>query len=209
MKSIVVFYGSKGVGKDTCFDMLEKLCFFGAGKTIQKIFFADYLKEVVWDLFRTKIKNKERIWGSIDMKEEPIEDWIIPENIRTSCGFKETVWTGRRLLQWFGTDVCRNVHDNIWVDSLVTTIKNKSVITDVFGVTDCRFFNEYDVLKSLKGQYKVIFVHVNRNLGNNEFSGHASEVDMSKFQCDVELDNNGSLEELKEKIQQFYKIHLV
>jgi len=209
MKKIVVFYGGKGSGKDTCFEILEKLCFFRKGKNIQKVFFADYLKEVVWSLFKTKIVDKERIWGSIERKEEPIDGWEIGDLIHDTCDFKEIYWTGRRLLQWFGTDVCRYVHDNVWVDSFAQTIDSKAPITDVFGVTDCRFKNEYDMLVSLKDRYDVLFIHVKRHSDDNEFSGHASERDMKDFGCDIELDNTGSLENLKHQIEQIYNNHLV
>lgn len=208
MKNIVVFFGTKGVGKDTCFEILQKVAFFANQKTVTKVSFADALKESVYFLFANAIGDKERIYGAIDKKEEPIEGWKIPQNVKEACGFKEEFWSGRRLLQWFGTDVCRNVYDNVWIDTFINTIKRDEESVDIYAVTDCRFKNEYDALLSLKEKFNVLFVKVHRDTGDNEFSNHASEIDIQGFKHDIRLINNGSIEELEINIKQLVNEYL-
>jgi hypothetical protein len=193
MKKIIVFYGNKGVGKDTSFNMFNKYEF-----VYKQVSFADPVKETVWSLFGKKIGDKERLYGAIEKKEEIIEGWEIPANL----GFKEKYWTGRRLLQWFGTDVCRNVYGQIWVDKAEEQIRKH----DHVGITDCRFLNEYELLKRLKGEYDVNFVHVLRkSMGNSEFSTHASEIDMDKFSPNYIIYNNKTLFELEENVKEVIK----
>jgi hypothetical protein len=195
MKDVIVFYGYKGVGKDTCFELFEKI----TDKSVVKLSFAQKLRDTVWYLFQSKIGERERVDGAIHKKEEPIEGWEIPQNVKDDCGFTEEFWTGRRLLQWFGTEVCRNIYENIWIDSLTDELEKRP--EEVICITDCRFKNEYDSIVALREKgYNVHFVNVSRDMGDNEFSGHASEKDIEHFEADVKLDNNLSIEVLNDKV---------
>jgi hypothetical protein len=100
--------------------------------------------------------------GSLKDSVSAIFGWprnLLEGDTEESRDFRETVdlfWskkfgkevTPRYILQIFGTEVCRNnLLDNIWVDSLERKIyeHNNVVITDV------RFDNEIDFIKSLGG----------------------------------------------------------
>jgi hypothetical protein len=207
MKPIVVFYGNKGVGKDTCYELLKPYAFFKGTANSVKMSFAEPLRKLCWNLFGAKIKDKERLWGSIDKKEELIEGWEIDPKIKTACGFNEDFWSGRRLLQWLGTDVGRAVYDNVWIDMFkqqlnqIMTIPTNTIIV----VTDCRFMNEYNCLKELQStDQSVHFVKVSRPFESNSFSDHASEGDIDKFEHDYEIKNLGSEKDLEEIVQYFY-----
>jgi hypothetical protein len=193
-KNIVVFYGTKGVGKDTSCRFFNKL-YLGKYKQVS---FANAVKKTVWYLFGDKIGKRSRVYGAIDAKEEPIVGWEIPKGY----GFPEMYWSGRRLLQWFGTDVCRKMYPSIWVDIALKMIRKRSLVV----VTDCRFKNEEEALAALKKEgYTVYFVRINRKSDSNEFSGHASEVDMVHFRVDYVIENDGSLGDLAEKVEVFVK----
>jgi hypothetical protein len=195
MKDVIVFYGQKGVGKDTCFELFQRI----TEKTVVKLSFAQKLRDVVWFLFGNKIEQLERVNGAIHKKEEPIIGWEIPQNVKEQCNFTEKYWTGRRLLQWFGTEVCRNIYDNIWIDSLIIDLEIRE--EEVICITDCRFKNEYDAIVGLRDKgYRVSFVCVNRDMGANEFSDHPSERDIKHFESDVKLDNNNTIDALNEKV---------
>lgn len=186
---ILVFYGYKGAGKDTCFEIV-------ASKSPSvKVSFADELRDTCWRLFGNKIVKRERIYGAIKDKEEPILGWEIPQSVRTSCGFTENFWSGRRLLQWFGTDVCRTIYQEIWVDKAVERIneyRDAGVVSAVC-ITDCRFYNEYCALTSLG----AVFIKVERGAqGNSEFASHASEKDIPDFQYKYRVNNSYSKEYL-------------
>lgn len=197
-KKVVVFYGFKGSGKDTCYDILKDV----SKDRVWHFSFAEELRKTCWQLFKTKIVEQTRLWGAIDKKEEPIKGWVIPQDVRENCGFAEEEWTGRRLLQWFGTEVCRNIYDTIWIDRMIEQLEEKNCCYDVAVVTDCRFKNEYEALKNLNPkEYEVTFVQVDRGNADNAFSGHASEQDMLDFEYDIQIENKGSLKELKDKVK--------
>ena len=193
MKKIFVFYGYKGSGKDTCYEILrDKL---GASK----ISFADKLKTVCWDLFKLKIKDPDRIWGAIDKKEEPITNWEISDFIRQTYNFEEQYWTGRRVLQFIGTQVGREMYGSIWVDLTKINIEEENNVLTC--ITDCRFLNELEMLHNLDPtEYQVILVKVVRGSVDNEYSTHSSEAELKLFKPDYTINNNGTLQDLHHKV---------
>jgi hypothetical protein len=128
--------------------------------------------------------------------------------------------TPRWVLQYWGTEVCRNnFHTDIWVAS----VENKLRQTDENNViTDCRFVNEVNSIKSVGG----ITMRVNRGERpvwyssavdyNNEPEGseqrlkamvelgnyavHASEYSSVGLLYDYYIDNNGSIDELHKQV---------
>jgi hypothetical protein len=197
MKRINVFYGYKGSGKDTSYALFKEINFT---KHIVQLSFAEKLRRTVWNLFQDKIKLRERIYGSIQSKEEIITDWEMSSKIAKECNFSEKYWTGRRLLQWFGTEVCREIYSDIWINALLKDV-NSSEATHIC-ITDCRFQNEYDALKKLDPSlYKVSFILVKRSDDTNGFSGHASEKDLQHFEYDQIIYNTGSMDDLRDKLK--------
>jgi hypothetical protein len=199
VKKIVVFYGYKGSGKDTCYEIFQKRAFFKHNLVSTKLSFAELLRKVIWSLFKNKIGDREYISGSIERKETEIEGWEIPNKLREENNWSEKNWTGRRLLQWFGTDVSRTVYDEVWVEGLVNTLYEKESNFDVFGITDCRFPNEYAKLRDLSKEFDVHFVKIERNVGDNEFGQHESEKYIDTFEYDHIIHNNSDLDHLTEE----------
>lgn len=105
----------------------------------------------------------------------------------------------RTLLQYFGTDVCRDCFgDDIWIKSTMTVADN---IMNIYGyciIPDVRFQNEASVFIKTKSLYGVL-IKINRNQEQQDCTNeHVSEnID---FKCDFEIDNNGNL------MQLFYKV---
>jgi len=93
----------------------------------------------------------------------------------------------RALLKNYGTEVRRADDNNYWVNRLKLT-SNNTVVDDV------RFLNESHHIRKFGG----IIVRLKRDgcLGNT----HASEAEQDDIVADVEIDNNGTIKELKEKI---------
>lgn len=106
----------------------------------------------------------------------------------------------RTLLQYFGTDICRDYFgDNIWIKSTSTIADN---IMNIYGyciIPDVRFKNEASIFIKTKSLYGVL-VKVNRGqeqLTCTDTEHISEEID---FKCDFEIDNNGTL------MQLFYKV---
>lgn len=130
--------------------------------------------------------------------------------------------TPRLLLQLLGTECGRDIlHPNIWVNSLFSDYKETDHIYEIKGsdwiITDMRFPNELDAVKQREG----ITIRVNRNT-NQAKNGmciekcsnfpnckpcgemvveHPSEIALDDATFDYVIENNGTLEELIEKVR--------
>ena len=135
-----------------------------------KLSFADALREEVADMLSKYVSSV------------PSEQSILKANMlieMTNPGLKKKY---RTILQWWGTEFRREIcHDeNYWVNKLVDKIATTAT-TGPFWVDDCRFANEYNMLRKL-GFY---FVKLEPNPDETEdvasVSKHASEEDWSRF----------------------------
>lgn len=102
----------------------------------------------------------------------------------------------RDLLQMAGTDVARSIDDQHWVN-YARNKYNEMVFNDAdltFIITDVRFENELNLVYELGG----MMLQVNRN--GSLASNHISDTELGHIKTAVQIDNNGSLEELYEQI---------
>jgi hypothetical protein len=139
-------------------------------------------------------------------------------------------FTPRLALQLIGTDVMRNhFNSDIWLNSLEYRIRRANSSQSVV-ISDARFRNELELIHSLHG--KVIWVKrgelpswyataesantgnaVSRKIMQTRFKDvHESEWNWIGFPVDYIIDNNGSLEDLYEQVeniqQKIFKSHL-
>jgi hypothetical protein len=112
--------------------------------------------------------------------------------------YKDTLvhWLGvtpRHILQVMGTEFGRNMlHPDIWVNSLLSQHRP----FDYWCCTDVRFVNESEGIRKLGG----LVIRINRN--TNSTDTHLSETALDNYtDWDYVIDNNGTLEELKEKVK--------
>lgn len=140
--------------------------------------FADYLKAICVDLFDL---THEQVYGTDDQK-----------NTATPYGK-----TARDFLQYFGTDVMRNIKDTVWVDYTISKIlKDKS---ELALIPDVRFPNEVDAIHEAGG----IVIRLTRD---TKSSDHPCEtaLDYDNFNWDnfdIVVDNaEYSIEELYNEI---------
>jgi hypothetical protein len=135
----------------------------------------------------------------------------------SQASFKELIHTPRTILQLLGTEAGRKIiHPNIWVNALFADYEdNKSEwlleINSKWIITDCRFPNEAQAVKDRGG----IVIRVERddfvnNYNTNERfkvrihkNEHPSETALDDYDgFDYVIDNNGSIEDLIEKVKQ-------
>jgi len=198
---IIGVTGFIGSGKDTIADYL---CTFHGFKRLS---YAASLKDAVAAVFGW---NREYLEGST----------------KTSRAWREQkdVWWSERLgmditprwvLQYWGTEVCRNgFHKDIWVAS----VENKLRQTDEnIVITDCRFSNEIQSIKNVggytmrvnRGQPPVWYDDAVRyNKGDvdkmsvlESHNVHASEYSSVGLDYDFLIDNNGSIDDLHKQVQ--------
>ena len=114
--------------------------------------------------------------------------------------------TPRLLLQLLGTECGRNIlHPNVWVNATLNNYDYIQRWIDVGGkeyypnwiITDMRFLNEMEAVKKKGG----ITIRVNRNLEESK-DQHESETELDNAEFNYVIDNNGTIEELIEKVRE-------
>ena len=108
----------------------------------------------------------------------------------------------RELLQQLGIELVKEKIDNkLFINRVVEDIKVFSYFYDVIVISDARLVDEIETIKTLFP--KSISIRVNSNTENNltnEQKNHITETGLDNYSnYDYIMDNNGSIEELKEK----------
>jgi len=176
---LIGLVGLIGSGKDTVAEQLVKQHNF------KRDSFAKSLKDATanifgWDRALLEGHSKE----SREWREQPDRFW--------SEKFGKEV-TPRWILQYFGTEVCReNMLDSIWVDSLVARYRGENTV-----ISDTRFVNEINTIRKQGG--KIVLVKRGEIPSREEMQtsgAHQSEWDWIGCKFDYEINNNGTLQEL-------------
>ena len=212
---IVGFVGFIGSGKDTAADYLVNFHGF------RRDSFAATLKDSVacvfgWDRTLLEGRTKE----SREWREQPDEWWS--ERLGKPI-------TPRYILQFWGTEVCRNgFHNDIWIASLENKIRKTQ---DNVVITDVRFPNEIKSIKNAGG--KVFRIKrgldpewyqeaVNYNQGPTNMRWSLSKMALDRLQVhasesswvgnpsiDADIDNNGTIDDLYRQLKSQVEDHLV
>lgn len=200
---IVGICGFIGSGKDTVADYLVNFHEF------RRESFANTLKDAVSSVFgwdRTMLEGRTK--EAREWREEVDSWWAERLDMPTL--------TPRWVLQYWGTEVCRKgFHDDIWIASLENKLRNSR---DHVVISDCRFPNEIEAIKKAGGM--IVWVQrgdlphwyddalsANRgsNVGLNAMKihkVHASEWAWLGCRFDVTIDNNKSIDELYDTVEQ-------
>lgn len=138
--------------------------------------FATPLKDILIGLFNIP---KESVYGTDEEKNAPTQyKW---EDMPTKVKGKTGYMSGRELLQYFGTDICRKIYSDVWINRTISDIKNEESAISI--ISDARFENEVKAVQAAGG--KVI-----RLTRGENGDGHASEVDLDSFnEYDAVIDN--------------------
>jgi hypothetical protein len=196
---IIGLVGFIGSGKGTVGDILEVHGF-------TKDSFAKPLKDACSIMFGWP---RELLEGDTEVsrkwREEPDSFWS------EKFGYS---FTPRLALQLMGTEAGRNVfHQDVWVISLLNRAKGKDVV-----VTDVRFKNEINYIQQNGG----VIVRVGRGeepdwyklaedaaagfssaiMGMKDKGIHQSEWDWIGSEFNYIIDNNGTVNELGNKVKQ-------
>ena len=127
--------------------------------------------------------------------------------------------TVRNFLQKLGTDGLRDgLHENVWVNALMSDyipddiqwaqgpIGGYEPGTELpnWIITDTRFHNEADAIRKKDG----ILIRVERP-GVKPVNNHASETSLDDYNFDHYIPNDGTVEDLAEKIKDILKCHKI
>ena len=179
--------GLIGSGKDTVSKRLEEKHGF------RRDSFAKSLKDAVSAMFNW---DREMLEGNGDesrqWRESPDKFW--------SERFGKIV-TPRWVLQHFGTEVMRqHMHDAIWIDSCLSRYDGTPTV-----ISDTRFQNELKTIKANGGE--IILVkrgELPTREQMQERGAHKSEWDWMGWNFDHVIENNGTKEELYQKVDNLF-----
>lgn len=116
----------------------------------------------------------------------------------------------RELLQQLGTNIIReNIDNKFFVKKMIDDIKVYSYFFDTIVISDARFKIEIDDIKNTFNN--VIAVRIERpNFDNGltlEQKKHPSEIDLDDYnKFDYKLINDGTLEDLKKKVEKLVEV---
>jgi hypothetical protein len=177
--------GYIGSGKDTCASILETHHGF------QRLAFASAIKDIVSTLFGWDRDDLEGSTPSSREWREEIDTWWTEQLGR--------IVTPRLILQMVGTEMFRDcLSPRFWTTVLKRKIEKilENNMSERIAITDCRFPEEIELIKSLGG----IIVYVDRapDINNHKLGfSHSSEHHISSIIPDATIDNNKDLEYLR------------
>lgn len=116
----------------------------------------------------------------------------------------------RELLQQLGTNIIRKkIDDKFFVNRMIDDIKVYSFFFDTIVISDARFKIEIDEIKNTFDN--VVSINIERPNFDNSLTenqkNHLSEIDLDDYnKFDYKLINNGTLDELKEKVERLVEV---
>ena len=134
--------------------------------------FADVLKEFAIDVLGLE---HNQVYGTNEEKNSPTH--LLWENMPT--GNNKGPMTGREVLQYFGSDICRKMYENIWFDACIRRIKKDK--PELALISDVRFPNE---IKGVQKEGGIVF-GLPRDIVNGKDTHSSEQVDLSL--CDYTL----------------------
>lgn len=119
-------------------------------------------------------------WEDQEFKKKPLPGWDMD---------------ARTFLQKLGTEAIRDgLHKDAWVMAMMADYKDG----DYWVIKDCRFMNEYEVVR----MYAGVTVQVVRP-GYREVNSHVSERSLEKVCFDDYIMNDGTIDDLERNVNKF------
>jgi len=203
VKKVVGICGLIGHGKDTAAGFLIEEGF-------HRISFAGVLKDACANIFQ---------WDRILLEGNTPESRVWRETVDEWWATRLSIpnFTPRLALQQVGTDVMRkHFHPDIWVAACERQIAmtDKNVV-----ISDCRFFNELNVIRRLGGTTAVVWrdtepewwgsackanIEHQPDLMETQYQNiHTSEWSWAGWDFEKQINNVGTLEDLRTQTLKF------
>jgi hypothetical protein len=190
MYNIIAICGAKRSGKD----VLAK-CLINK-YNYEKLSFAEPLKKAVKELFNfndIQVGIDEEN-GNGDEKDIIDDRWGI---------------TPRKALQYFGTEIMQykmnELIPNINREFFANILLSKIVENKIYVISDMRFLHEYEKIKGLN----ILIIKVIRPSLIKKRDEHISENEYEQIPCNIEVLNEGSIEDFINNFESLNKKHKI
>ena len=145
---------------------------------VRSFSFADPLKSIAMQLFGL---TRDQSFGTD--KDKNTKTDMLWKNMPGEPKSRKNV-TAREFLQFFGTDICRQIKPDVWTSACISRIRMSQ--SELAIVPDCRFPNEVEAIKNAGG--KVI--RFTRNPHKDpHLSENALSEDYEGFDCVIDNKN--------------------
>jgi len=175
---IIALHGAKGSGKDEFFKIAQERY-----PDINKVAFADPIKHHICNIF--------------GLEDELAYDQFKRSELKGDLGGKYFQVDGRRVVREIGM-LMRSYNEDQFTEYVEDSIYSDPNTTWI--ITDCRFPNEVAMLRKFNG----CILKINRP--GLDYDGHITESELDDV--DFIIDNDGTLQDYKDKIINFLEEHL-
>lgn len=153
--------------------------------------FADSLKDMCINLFGF---TYEQAYGTDDQKNQTLshirwEDMPrfqnmklmkkMPIDAKKSWNWREGEMTAREFMQFFGTDIMRKIHNDVWANACLNKILKQG--SNLAIVADVRFPNEVEAIKKAGGKVLRLERDVHDDKHDSETALDVDNYDHSNF----------------------------
>ena len=185
---VVAFTGKRGSGKSEAVKALtEDLGFV-------ELKFADPLKNMIRAMYRTcgvdDVTIERKIEG--DLKEAPCE-WLAGK-------------TPRYAMQTLGTEWRNMIAEDLWAVMFKRAVESGN-LGDRIACSDYRFPKEGEALDDL-GAIKYRITRPTADAVDDEASQHSSETLIDEIPTDLDIPNDGSVEDLRDAVVDYVRMGL-
>lgn len=182
MPIVVAFTGKRGSGKSKAAEVLIERHGF------KELKFADPLKNMLRAMYATCGVDADTIERKMEggLKEEPCV-WLLGQ-------------TPRYAMQTLGTEWREMIGTELWSEMFIRAVESGNLGQRIV-CSDYRFPHEGEVLRKLG----AVIYKVHRDTADavdDVASQHESETLMDLLPCDISLQNNGTLEEFLDMVDQ-------
>lgn len=194
--------GFKTSGKDSTFRAVQKaVTEINPELVVARTGFADKLKIMAALALGLEAKPETLITLMDDAKE----NWDIEVTRSVSKSGFEIIkrLTGRQYLQWFGGHARTVFGETFWIDQVLPNpagyhwseeLSERYPNVDILCITDVRYQNEAQRVERLHGEVWRV------ERPGLDSDGHSSEVPLPNSFINHVVHNNGTLDELEEKV---------
>jgi len=200
--ALIGIAGLIGSGKDSVGTIIQQL---QPDQNWQIKKFAKKLKQIASILTNIPIE----IFEDQEFKKTNLSSECNVDTYTSDCKSKSVPMTVRELLQILGTDALRDqLHKDVWINSMFVDFMPDFIevrdnefeeVEPNWVITDMRFENEFISVKR-RGGFTIRVTRPSAEVADKS-KLHSSETALHNYTFDFEIVNDGSFEDLREKVK--------